>query len=55
MIARGYRPGNFKPSFETIEAVERALLAAGVPIPTHVRPPVIRNSDWEKVPAKKKP
>src|SRR5688572_245685 len=54
MIARGYRPGNFKPSFETIDAVERVMLAAGVPIPANVRPPVIRNSDWEKVPAKKK-
>ena len=31
------------------------MLAAGVPIPTNARPSVIRNSDWEAVPAKKKP
>lgn len=55
MIARGYRPGNFKPSFETVAAVERVMLAAGVTPPTNARPAVIRNSDWEPVPAKKKP
>jgi hypothetical protein len=55
MIARGYRPGNFKPSFETIDAIQRVMLAAGVPIPANARPSVIRNSDWEPVPAKKKP
>jgi len=55
MIAQGYRPGNFKPSFETVEAIQRVMLAAGVPIPTNARPSVIRNSDWEPVPAKKKP
>jgi ankyrin repeat protein len=54
-IARGYRPGNFKPSFETIDAMERVMLAAGAPIPPNERPPVIRNSDWEPVPARKKP
>jgi len=55
MIAQGYRPGNFKPSFETMDAVQRVMLAAGVPIPTNARPSVIRNSDWEPVPAKKNP
>jgi len=55
MIARGYRPGNFKPSFETVDAVQRIMRAAGVPIPSNARPSVIRNSDWERVPAKKKP
>ena len=55
MIARGYRPGNFKPSFETMDAVQRVMRAAGVPIPINARPSVIRNSDWEPVPAKKKP
>jgi ankyrin repeat protein len=55
MIAQGYRPGNFKPSFETMDAIQRVMLAAGVPIPTNARPSVIRNSDWESVPAKKKP
>ncbi|HZJ16046.1 MAG TPA: ankyrin repeat domain-containing protein [Chthoniobacteraceae bacterium] len=53
MLAQGYRPGNFKPSFETIDAIQRVMLAAGVTIPTNVRPPVLRNSDWE--PVKKRP
>jgi ankyrin repeat protein len=30
MIAQGNRPGNFRPSAETIEAVERVMRAAGV-------------------------
>ncbi len=33
LIAQGYRPGNFKPSFETIDAIEKVMLAAGVPPP----------------------
>jgi len=53
MFAQGYRPGNFKPSFETIDAIQRVMVAAGVPIPTNA-PTVLRNSDWEPVPAKKK-
>src|SRR6266498_3959827 len=32
-IAEGYRPGNFKPSAETIAALHRVMLAAGVPSP----------------------
>ena len=55
MFAQGYRPGNFKPSFETIDAVQRVMLAAGVALPTNATPTVLRNSDWEPVPAKKKP
>ncbi|MDB6028623.1 MAG: ankyrin repeat-containing protein [Verrucomicrobiales bacterium] len=35
MIAQGHRPGNFKPSFETIAAIERVMLAAGVSLPTN--------------------
>ena len=31
MIAQGHRPGNFRPSPETIEAVQRVMRAAGVP------------------------
>jgi ankyrin repeat protein len=53
MLAQGYRPGNFKPSFETIDAIQRVMLAAGVPLPTNVGPSVLRNSDWEPVPAVK--
>lgn len=52
-LAQGYRPGNFKPSFETIEAIERVLLAAGAAIPTNATPAVLKNSDWE--PVKKRP
>lgn len=29
-LAQGHRPGNFKPSFETVEALERILREAGV-------------------------
>ena len=32
-IARGYRPGNFKPSFETVEAIEKVMLAHGMTPP----------------------
>jgi len=56
MFAQGYRPGNFKPSFETIDAVQRVMLAAGVALPTNTAPTVLRNSDWEPlVPVKKQP
>jgi hypothetical protein len=53
MLAQGYRPGNFKPSFETIEAIERVMLAAGAAVPTNATPAVLKNSDWE--PVKKRP
>jgi ankyrin repeat protein len=33
MIAEGHRPGNFKPSAETIAALQRVMLAAGVSPP----------------------
>jgi hypothetical protein len=32
-IAEGHRPGNFKPSAETIVAVRKVMLAAGIPPP----------------------
>lgn len=50
MLAQGYRPGNFKPSAETVAALERVLLAAGVPLPARETPAALRNSDWEPVP-----
>jgi ankyrin repeat protein len=37
-IAEGHRPGNFKPSAETVAAVEKAMLAAGVSLPTKNAP-----------------
>jgi hypothetical protein len=33
-IAEGYRPGNFKPSFETIAALREVMTASGVSIST---------------------
>jgi ankyrin repeat protein len=33
MIAEGFRPGNFKPSVETLEALLAVLRDAGVPVP----------------------
>jgi ankyrin repeat protein len=53
MFAQGYRPGNFKPSFETIDAIQRVMLAAGVAWPTNGTPVVLRNSDWEPLAAPK--
>jgi len=38
MIAEGHRPGNFKPSFETIAALHRVMLASGVAPPTSTPP-----------------
>lgn len=38
LIAHGYRPGNFKPAAETIAAVNRAMLAAGVTPPANPKP-----------------
>ena len=57
MLAQGYRPGNFKPSFETIDAVQQVMRRAGVVPPTNATPAVIRNSDWEPLaaPPKKLP
>lgn len=37
LLAEGHRPGNFKPSFETIDAIQSVLRAAGVP-PDTTRP-----------------
>jgi ankyrin repeat protein len=36
MIAEGHRPGNFKPSAETIAALQKVMLAAGVTPPDAV-------------------
>ncbi len=44
LIAEGYRPGNFKPSAETIEAIRKVMLAAGVTPP----PPTVRKEDGTK-------
>lgn len=44
LIAEGFRPGNFTPSAETIAALHRVMLAAGVPPP----PPTVRPVDTRK-------
>jgi len=35
-IAEGFRPGNFKPSFETIDAIHKVMRAAGVTPPAPI-------------------
>jgi ankyrin repeat protein len=55
LIAEGYRPGNFKPSFETIGALHKVMLAAGVTPPTNARPADLNNSDWAPPKLKKQP
>jgi len=44
LIAEGYRVGNFKPSAETIAALHRVMLAAGVTPPTSPSPIADRKS-----------
>lgn len=53
MIAEGHRPGNFKPSFETIDAIQRIMLAAGVSPSSTARPVATSNSEHQSTPAKK--
>ena len=38
LIAEGYRPGNFKPSFETVDAITQVMLSQGVKPPTGPKP-----------------
>lgn len=51
-IAEGHRPGNFKPSAETIEALHRVMLAAGVS-PTNTPPGADKGPDYKAEPEKK--
>lgn len=46
LIAEGFRPGNFKPSFETIAAIHKAMLAAGVTPPPLTSHEGVNNSDF---------
>ncbi len=46
LIAQGYRPGNFKPSFETVAEIKRVMRAAGVPIPPEPKRAPI-NEDYQ--------
>lgn len=45
LIAEGYRPGNFKPSAETITALHRVMRSAGVEPPTDPKP-VAENENY---------
>ena len=45
-IAEGYRVGNFKPSAETVAALHRVMLAAGVAIPTNTPPSLTAGPDY---------
>lgn len=48
LIAQGFRPGNFKPSADTIEAIETVMRAAGIdPPPAPVRPLVGKPKKYE--------
>jgi ankyrin repeat protein len=38
LIAQGHRPGNFRPSPDTIAAIERLMKAAGVALPPKAQP-----------------
>ena len=38
LLAEGYRPGNFKPSFETADAITKVMLSQGVKPPTGPKP-----------------
>jgi ankyrin repeat protein len=59
LIAEGFRPGNFKPSFETIASIHKVMLAAGVTPPPPTSNDGVNNSDFgppdRKYPAKVAP
>jgi uncharacterized protein len=52
LIAEGFRPGNFKPSSETIEAIHRVMRAAGVTPPPPTPRPAAGAGDYEPKPGK---
>ncbi len=53
-IAEGYRPGNFKPSAETIAVLHRVMLAAGVSPPTSAQASADAGTDYQPAAAKKR-
>jgi len=53
-IAEGYRPGNFKPSAETVAALHRVMLAAGVTPPSDQIPATASGPDYQQPVAGKK-
>ena len=53
MIAQGHRPGNFKPSAETIAALERIMRAAGITPLAEAPPAPVDERGYGKKEAKK--
>lgn len=47
LIAEGFRPGNFKPSAETIDAIHRVMRAAGVTPPEPTPRPVYGKKGYD--------
>jgi uncharacterized protein len=54
-IAEGYRPGNFRPSAETIAALHTVMCAAGITPPRFSAAPSAGNPDWEAPPPARPP
>ena len=49
IIAEGFRPGNFKPSAETIDAIHRVMRASGMAPPPPTTRPATPPRDYEDV------
>jgi len=47
LIAQGHRPGNFRPAPDTIAAIEKVMLAAGVKPPPKAKRDTNRR-DYDK-------
>ena len=54
-IAEGYRPGNFKPSAETIAALHRVMRAAGVEPERTAAPPLAVGNDYAPAGSPRRP
>jgi ankyrin repeat protein len=52
IIAEGFRPGNFKPSVETVEAIHRVMRAAGVTPPPPTPRPATSPAGYDGKPGK---
>jgi ankyrin repeat protein len=52
LIAEGFRPGNFKPSAETVVAIHRVMRAAGVVPPPPTPRPATGPAGYDKKPGK---
>ena len=50
-IAEGHRPGNFKPSAETIAALQHVMTAAGIALPSTPAPTKQDGPEYKADPA----